>query len=265
MIKTNYHTHTTRCQHAEGSDEAYVQAAIRQGFTQLGISDHAPWPAYPYEHHRIRMHLDEFPEYVQSIRRLERQYSGRIKLLVGLESEYYPERMEFMKELLEKTPLDYLIFGNHFNHHEANGRYFGHYGDTANLLKDYERISVEGLQSGLFSLFAHPDLFVRSLERWDSAAEESSTRILIAAKEAGVPIEYNLGGVRNAFSSLTYPHLPFWELAAKIGNQVVIGVDAHSPSDLDDNKTYTDAQALLKRIGITPLEELPLKSKMRKD
>ena len=28
MEKTNYHTHTTRCLHAEGSDEAYVQTAM---------------------------------------------------------------------------------------------------------------------------------------------------------------------------------------------------------------------------------------------
>lgn len=262
MIKTNYHTHTTRCQHAEGTDEAYVQSAIRQGFTQIGFSDHAPWPAYPYENHRIRMSLDEFPDYVQSIRRLERQYSARISVLVGLESEYYPERMDFMKKLLDETPLDYLVFGNHFNHHEANGRYFGHYADTANVLKDYEKTSVEGLKTGLFSVFAHPDLFVRSLESWDSAAIETSERILLAAKEAKVPVEYNLGGIRANFKSMSNPYLPFWELAAKIGNEVVVGIDAHSPSDFDDMKNFDEAYALLRRIGITPLEQLPLRSKM---
>ncbi len=42
MIKTNYHSHTTRCKHAVGSDEAYVLAAIEAGLDEIGFSDHAP-------------------------------------------------------------------------------------------------------------------------------------------------------------------------------------------------------------------------------
>lgn len=259
MIHSNYHTHTQRCKHAEGSDEAYVQAAIQQGIKFLGFSDHAPWPAYPFESQRIRMSLDEYPDYVATIRRLARQYSNKITIHVGLESEYFPERMQFMKDLLTNTPLDYLVFGNHFNHHEANGRYFGHYADQVNLLKDYERLSIEGLESGLFSLFAHPDLFVKSLAQWDDAAIQTSLNILKAAKANNVPIEYNLGGVRNAFRSLSYPHLPFWELAAKVGNQVVIGIDAHSPSDLLDVETYQEAKRTLTKLGIEVLETIPFK------
>ena len=40
----NYHTHTWRCQHARGTEEEYVKAAIKQGFGVLGFSDHTPWP-----------------------------------------------------------------------------------------------------------------------------------------------------------------------------------------------------------------------------
>ena len=43
-LKCNYHTHTTRCKHAFGEDEAFVQAAITAGFDVLGFADHAPWP-----------------------------------------------------------------------------------------------------------------------------------------------------------------------------------------------------------------------------
>ena len=41
-MKTNYHTHTTRCMHAVGSDEEYVLSAIKGGFQILGFSDHTP-------------------------------------------------------------------------------------------------------------------------------------------------------------------------------------------------------------------------------
>ena len=35
----NYHTHTTRCRHAAGSDEEYVRCAIDNGLQILGFSD----------------------------------------------------------------------------------------------------------------------------------------------------------------------------------------------------------------------------------
>ena len=38
-MKTNYHTHTTRCVHATGSDEDYVLSAIKGGYQELGFSD----------------------------------------------------------------------------------------------------------------------------------------------------------------------------------------------------------------------------------
>lgn len=42
-MKTNYHTHTTRCMHATGSDEDYVLSAIKGSYQELGFSDHTPW------------------------------------------------------------------------------------------------------------------------------------------------------------------------------------------------------------------------------
>ena len=41
-MKANFHTHTTRCGHASGTDEDYVRAALAQGFGVLGFSDHVP-------------------------------------------------------------------------------------------------------------------------------------------------------------------------------------------------------------------------------
>lgn len=40
MNKTNFHTHNYRCEHAIGNVEDYVKVAIKEGYTELGISDH---------------------------------------------------------------------------------------------------------------------------------------------------------------------------------------------------------------------------------
>ena len=43
-MKANYHTHTARCGHAEGTDAAFGLAALWLGFDVVGFSDHMPGP-----------------------------------------------------------------------------------------------------------------------------------------------------------------------------------------------------------------------------
>lgn len=40
----NYHTHTWRCRHADGTEREYVERAIEGGLKILGFSDHSPYP-----------------------------------------------------------------------------------------------------------------------------------------------------------------------------------------------------------------------------
>lgn len=257
MIKTNYHTHTTRCKHAEGLDEEYVLAAIEAGFTEIGFSDHAPWPKHAIEHQAIRMDMSEFPDYIQSIKRLQRQYANKIKINIGLEVEYYPDRMDYMKKLYEETPLDYLVFGNHFHLLEVRGRYYGNYTDTSNLIQHYKEDSINGLKTGLFKIFVHPDLFVRSINEWTKEIEEMCREIIVCAKEMNVILEYNLGGIRN-FSHLeyTFPYYKFWELVKELGADVIIGIDAHSPQDFYDDVSIKKAEDYLKSIGVQIIDGL---------
>lgn len=257
MIKTNYHSHTTRCKHAVGSDEAYVLAAIEAGLDEIGFSDHAPWPKHPLEEHFIRMHMDEYNDYVQSIMRLKRQYANKIKIRLGLEAEYYEDRMDVLKKFIDETPLDYVVFGNHFHQLEINGCYYGRYQKTNQLLEHYEQDSIAGLKTGYYKIFAHPDLFVRSIKQWDENVANMSRRIIQCAKDMGVVLEYNLGGIRNfSHVDLAYPFDPFWDLVAEIGADVVIGVDAHDPEDFLDFESIARAEKTLKQKGIKVLERL---------
>ena len=254
-MKTNYHTHTVRCGHAEGSDEDYVLKAIDAGFSELGFSDHGPWPAHPLERQWIRMRMEEFDDYLHSIQQLKRQYAARLNVKIGLEYEYYEGRLEHLIAMKQHPEVDYLIFGHHFNEYESRVRYYGssQY-DQSRLLGDYEAGALRALRSGLFSIFAHPDLFVKGLHQWSPEAEDTSLRLLMEAKAQKIPVEYNLGGVRNRNGRrLMYPYEPFWKLAAQVGVDVVIGVDAHSPLDLIDATAYTNAIAHLQALGIEPI------------
>ena len=106
-MKTNFHTHNYRCGHAVGNVEDYVKVAIREGYTELGISDHAPLPLY----YSDRMGMEQLEGYLKEIEEAQKKYEGKIKIYKSLEIEYFPEFVGYYKELREK--LDYMVLGLH--------------------------------------------------------------------------------------------------------------------------------------------------------
>ena len=96
-MRTNYHTHTTRCLHATGSDEEFVLSAIKGGYQELGFSDHTPWKYHTDYVSDIRMTPEELPEYVESLRSLQKKYKDQISIKIGLECEYFPEYIPWLK------------------------------------------------------------------------------------------------------------------------------------------------------------------------
>ena len=76
-MKTNYHTHTTRCMHATGDDEDYVLSAIKGGYRILGFSDHTPWKYRTDYVADMRMLPEELPGYVERVvRRFADDHEG---------------------------------------------------------------------------------------------------------------------------------------------------------------------------------------------
>ena len=114
-LTVNYHTHTVRCGHAEGTDRAYVEKAVERGLKLLGFSDHVTMPFPDGHESRFRVPRAQLDDYVQSVLALREEFQGRIRILLGFEAEYYPDLFEAMRELLRPYPVDYLILGQHFN------------------------------------------------------------------------------------------------------------------------------------------------------
>ncbi len=78
MIKVDYHTHNSRCGHAQGTIEEYVKTAVSRGLTDIGVSDHSPvyWldgnDPMPVQ----AMAKDELPIYVDEVLSLKERYAG---------------------------------------------------------------------------------------------------------------------------------------------------------------------------------------------
>lgn len=255
-IRTNYHTHTSRCLHAEGTDEAYVRSAIAGGFSVLGFSDHSPWPYQDGYESGIRMPLSQLPDYVRSVRALSGQYAGKLDVRLGLEAEYYPEYAGWLKDACWEHGVSFLLFGNHFDNPGEEG-YFG-YASAVSDLRRYVARAEMGLASGLFDCLAHPDLFMQGYARFDDDCRAAAKDVCAAARACGVPLEFNLSGFYNTWRrGAGYPAPAFWQIAAREGVSAVVGLDAHKPERLTECEIFDLAVQHLDALGIPRVELLP--------
>lgn len=261
MITTNYHTHTTRCGHATGTDEDYVRGAIRGGFTELGFSDHAFLPDYN-RLPTMRGDISELTPYCESIAHLREKYAKEITIYTAMECEYYPLFHTYYEQLFKTGQMDYLILAAHYLEYDASIKRMGHYAGMLTKPEEvirYGELALSGMNSGLFTYFAHPDLFMASYPRFDETCEQVSRQLIARAIELHMPLEFNQGGIRFRGQiqigdeiRYRYPVKAFWDLVREMKAPVVLGVDAHSPDDFTSEARVT-AERLIDEWGLRSL------------
>lgn len=250
-MKYNYHTHTARCFHAVGTDEEYVVEAINAGFDEIGFSDHSPWCFRDFVS-GMRMHENQLEEYCLSVKSLREKYADKISIKLGLECEYFPKYMPWLREMLEKYGIDYLILGHHFCEDEPGHMYNGDMTSPEQLYR-YRDDIVEAMDTGLFSYIAHPDIFMRGYPAFDEHCERISHDIINKAIETGTPLEYNLLGFSHSVNDgkQGYPYPDFWRLISEKKPLVTMGLDAHSPEVYADSALYNKGISALSDMGLT--------------
>ena len=233
----NYHTHTNRCGHAGiASDKEYVEYAKQVGITQLGFTDHVPVSELEYQDSDQRMHISDVDEYITSIHQLQ-QENPTMKIMCGFEAEFDPMKEQFLGELRDK--VDYMILGQHF---VPYGMSKLPQKNNPEYPIQYAEMLCKAMESGIFDIVAHPDIFMQFRDSLDTEekknlfmqnAKIASKAICDKAKELGIPIELNFGGINKDTimqdGQLAYPHSDFWQIAAETGVSVLYGVDAHTP------------------------------------
>ena len=250
----NYHTHTARCRHAAGTEEEYVLRAIAGGLKILGFSDHTPFlfPDGYYTH--IRMYPDELDNYVSTVLALKKKYAEQIDIHLGLEVEYYPDRMDGLLKLIAPYDIEYFILGQHWCGNEQNEVYNGRPTDDSAKLERYCSQCIEAMETGRFTYLAHPDLlyFTGDPVYYRQQAE----RLCRGALDFDMPLEINLAGL---LTERHYPREEFWEIAGKTGCNVVIGSDAHAPENIVMPAMEAKAMALVEKYDLQLLTTVPLR------
>lgn len=255
-MKANYHTHTTRCNHAVGTEREYIETAIKNGIKVLGFSDHAPFPFGDEYSAYIRMGMHELDEYVTTILKLKEEYQKDIQIHLGLEVEYYVDFFDEMYREIKQYPLEYLILAAHWS---GNSKlkiepYFGIYTEDERILENYYFQLVEGMERGCFTYIAHPDLLHFPSDTLQY--KETMRKICKKANEHKMPLEINLRGIR---TGKQYPNAAFWEIAGEEKCRAIIGCDAHEPGELARGNAYQEAMRYVEKYNLELIEEVELK------
>ena len=250
----NYHSHTTRCNHATGTEEEYVKAAVERGLKIFGFSDHSP-QFFPGDYYTfMRMYPQELPNYCDTVRNLRAKYAGQIQIPLGLEAEYYPVSWPELLPRLQDAGIEYLILGQHWLGNERNEHGSGGATADESLLRQYCHQVMEALDTGKFTYLAHPDLFYYVGDK--NIYRRHMRELVRFARQAGIPLELNLLGL---FSGRHYPNEEFWELAAEEGCSVILGIDAHDPEHIRTLEPERKAEEIVRHFGLNLLETVELR------
>lgn len=269
MLTANYHTHTKRCGHAIGEDEEYVLQALGHGFRRLGFSDHIRLPGFSQPYTRGDYSL--FDDYCSSVNRLKKQYQDQINIYLGFEAEAFLCYFPYYKELLEGGAIDYRILGNHASrddHHHIVHRFVSI--TSPSQLYEYKDLALKARSSGRFSIFAHPDYFLASIENFDSDCKKVCCALIEASIAYNVPLEVNRGGIRKGKSRIgkkyryRYPTDEFFSLAGKYKAPCILGCDAHAPNQLCDDAAEFEAVRFARKYDLLLIDQLDsIKDKRR--
>lgn len=250
----NLHTHTDRCGHASGTEEQYVLAAVEGGLETLGFSDHTPY-AFPKGYiSKVRMKPEQLQDYVRTVGRLRKKYKDTIRILTGVEAEYYPAYFEQTRQMLADAGVEYMILGQHWIDNEIDAHRTSKPTDDEHILKKYCHQVLEAMQTGYFTYLCHPDVinFVGDPKIY----EAHMRRLCREANACAMPVEYNLWG---ADQKKPYPYAPFWRIAAEEGCPVIIGIDAHRPDILKDEALLRQGLQTVTDLGMTVLDTCPIR------
>ncbi|MBD2872131.1 histidinol-phosphatase [Paenibacillus arenilitoris] len=252
-MKFDLHTHHFRCGHADGSIEDYIVAGIDAGLQVIGISDHSPYFYHEEDQPSpgIAMARSEFANYVNEVLRLKQKYEGRIEVLLGMESDFFPEYAESYRKAYVGVPFDYLIGSVHqvggvsiFNRNRWKGL------DEARQLgekKSYYELISESARSGMFDILGHIDAMKGYYPAFSAIpAHEHIDETLRVIAENGVSIEINTSGGTKDVGGW-YPSDEILERALHYGVNVTFGSDAHVPQRVGDE--WELVRARLKEIG----------------
>ena len=233
MTPSNYHTHTTFCDGRDTPEELILEA-IRLGCPEIGFSGHSFTPFDP----SYCMSLENTERYREEVRRLGEKYKNRIKVLCGIEQDFFSD--------MPTDRFDYVIGAVHYVEKDGDylpvdesrerqiadvEKYYG--GDFYAYCADYYRLVARIYEKTKCDIVAHFDLVTKFNEDGD-LFDTADPRYLKAADEAlaallpcPVTFEINYGAIARGIRKTPYPEPRILDTLSRNGAKIIKSSDCH--------------------------------------
>lgn len=236
--KVDLHIHST---YSDGNNslEEIINEAIKNKIDIIGFSDHSYTPfdlSYCIQ-------KDDINNYISDITELKEKYKDKIKILLGIEQDFYSDK------LTEK--FDYIIGSVHYIRIEdeyipvdeskkilidAVDKYYN--GDIYNLIDNYYDTVSKIVEKTCANIIGHLDLISKFNED-GKLFNENDNRYINAYKKAcdsllkhNVYFEINTGAISRGYRSAPYPSMPIYKYLKSKGAKFLLSSDSHSVNTL---------------------------------
>ncbi len=249
------HTHTARCGHAGGADDAYVEAAIGAGLAAIAVTDHLPLYWLPAERRdpSLAMSLEELPRYVDAVLALKERYADRIEVLLGIEADWVAGHQDTLARLLDAYPFDVVLGSIHWLDGwwvaapSSLPRYREGQDEVDRVWAGYAREAISAARSGLFDVLSHLDLPKKFGHRPTTPFGGLRDEVLAAVAASGCAVELSSAGRRKPVGE-DYPSPDLVAALAAAGAPFVLSSDAHAPAEV--GFAFPDLLATLRAAGV---------------
>ena len=242
-MRIDLHNHTTRCNHATGTIDEYIQRAIDIGIDIYGFSEHAPMEFDK----KYRLRFNEMIDYERDIIEVKERYRDNIKILLGYEVDFLPQYLD--RRVLE-AKVDYLIGSVHFidNWGFDNPEFIGEYSnrDIDDIWIEYFNAIENMAKSGHFDIVGHLDLIKVFKYMPKKDIRLIAQNALKAIKKSNMVLEVNSAGLRKPIGKF-YPSNELLQEAYSLDIPISFGCDAHSVEQVGFG--YDKALKEVKDIG----------------
>ena len=238
MYKVDLHIHSTFSD-GNNTPEEIVISAIEKGMKKIGISDHS-FTAFDQSY---CIQKNKINDYIACINDLKVKYSDKIKVLLGIEQDYYSEECT--------NKYDYVIGSVHYVKIDNN---YIPVDETAGILKDAATKYFQGNIYDLIDLYyqtvsdiisktnadiiGHIDLISKFNENSllfdekDPRYVKAYTKACDKLLETGKVFEINTGAISRGYKTSPYPSHDIYNYLNSKGAKFILSSDSHSKDSL---------------------------------
>lgn len=249
------HIHTSYCPHGTAdSFEGYIEKAIKNGFTDISFTEHAPLPDGFIDPTPLKdsgMKKEDVQSYIEELQKLKLKYQQQIRIRIGFEVDYIvgfenqtTAWLNTYGPLIDDAILSvhFLLHNNKYVCIDYSDEVFIEFSKQIGSVQQVYDLYYETVKASILidlgqykpKRIGHPTLVhkfqLAHLE--DINDQVSIEEILRLLATNSLELDANSAGYAKKHCQEPYPPLNYLKLAKSLNIPIIFGSDAHQIADL---------------------------------